>query len=558
MKCYTADFETTTDIDDCRVWAWAICDIDNDEHVVIGIDIEGFFRYLDVLPDCRVYFHNLSFDVSFIFDYLLNNGYVWESQRYPKYVKGFSTMISDMNQVYSVRINLSSNHHVTLFDSYKVVPLSIAQAAKAFGLSFGKGEIDYTAKRDKGYKLTEEEKDYISRDVRIDAQVMREVMAEGLKSMTIGACALSDYKKMMGGTRGFRYHYPILDADQDKFIRRAYRGGYCYAAKRYQGLELGEGISFDVNSLYPSVMASSAGEYMPYGVPKWFATKPSGDCWIAMLTLSAKLKEKHIPCIQIKGNIRFKPTEYLENIEEPTTITITSIDWELINQQYEVCVYEWHGGYSFKQSTDLFSSYVDKWVAEKNRATVEGNSGKRQIAKLMLNSLYGKFATGLELKSRYPTLDSEGVVRYKDTESVDREGVYLPAACFITAWSRYKTVRAAQNAYDRFIYSDTDSIKVLGVEPVTGLDVDDVRLGAWKNEGTFNRFKVLRAKTYIADMSRDLNKKLSVHVAGMPARCHKQVTFDNFKLGATYQGKLYQTRVRGGIILIEDSFTIQG
>ena len=28
MKIYTADFETTTDVSDCRVWAWCTCDID--------------------------------------------------------------------------------------------------------------------------------------------------------------------------------------------------------------------------------------------------------------------------------------------------------------------------------------------------------------------------------------------------------------------------------------------------------------------------------------------------------------------------------------------------
>ena len=100
-------------------------------------------------------------------------------------------------------------------------------------------------------------------------------------------------------------------------------------------------------------------------------------------------------------------------------------------------------------------------------------------------------------------------------------------------------------------------MKVLGTEPLD-MDIDSVRLGAWKDEGHFSRFKVLRAKTYMADYGTEEEPKIEVHVAGLPARCHSQVTFDNFRLGATYQGKLYQVRTKGGIVLVEDSFTIKG
>ena len=44
MKIYTADFETTTDPEDCRVWAWCICDTDNIERVEFGTDIESFIN----------------------------------------------------------------------------------------------------------------------------------------------------------------------------------------------------------------------------------------------------------------------------------------------------------------------------------------------------------------------------------------------------------------------------------------------------------------------------------------------------------------------------------
>lgn len=560
VKVYTADFETTTDIEDCRVWAFAICDVDNPDNVTYGNTIEGFFTLMQNLPNCKVYFHNLAFDVSFMFDYLLKNGYAWENDRFPRYDKGFTTVISDMNQVYSLRVNFGHGHTVTFWDSYKIIPLSIRQEAKAFSLEEGKGDLDYKAYRGVGHVLTEKEKDYIRRDVQIDARALAFMVGRGLNRMTIGACALADYKAGIGGDKSFRHHFPLLTADEDAFIRRAYKGGFTYANPRYAGIEMGEGISFDVNSLYPSVMAASDGQVLPYGKPKWFYGEPPIDdlytLWIAKVKLYFKIRVGRIPCIQLKGNMSFTPTEYILDSRGEVTITVTSVDWELICAQYDVQVMEWLGGYRFKASTELFKGYVGKWAQVKNDATLSGNSGMRTIAKLMLNSLYGKFSTQLTVRSRKPVL-VDGVVRYVDIAPYEREGVYLPVGCFITAYARYKTITTAQACGDRFLYSDTDSVKVLGTEPLP-IDVDPVRLGAWKDEGHFNRFKALRAKTYIADYSRDLNKRLEVHVAGLPAKCHRQVTFDNFHLGATYEGKLYQKRVEGGIVLVEDTFTISG
>ena len=36
MVTYSCDFETTADIDDCRVWAWVAIDIDNTDKKYLG------------------------------------------------------------------------------------------------------------------------------------------------------------------------------------------------------------------------------------------------------------------------------------------------------------------------------------------------------------------------------------------------------------------------------------------------------------------------------------------------------------------------------------------
>lgn len=41
---FTADFETTTDKNDCRVWAWAVCEIGVVDNIVIGNTIDSFFE----------------------------------------------------------------------------------------------------------------------------------------------------------------------------------------------------------------------------------------------------------------------------------------------------------------------------------------------------------------------------------------------------------------------------------------------------------------------------------------------------------------------------------
>ena len=147
----------------------------------------------------------------------------------------------------------------------------------------------------------------------------------------------------------------------------------------------------------------------------------------------------------------------------------------------------------------------------------------------------------------------DGVVRYVDMEPQTRKPVYLPVGVFVTSYARYKTITSAQSVYDRFLYADTDSLHLLGTEIPEGLDVDPVRLGAWKHESTFTRAKFLRAKCY----TEEIDERLSTHVAGMPANVHSQVTLDNFELGAIYHGKLYQKRVPGGIVLVPGDMQIR-
>lgn len=85
-----------------------------------------------------------------------------------------------------------------------------------------------------------------------------------------------------------------------------------------------------------------------------------------------------------------------------------------------------YAGWKFKCCDFLFKDYIDKWIKVKIEASKTGNAGQRQMAKLQLNSLYGKLATTLECESKNPYLGDDDIVHYYLGDKEDKKGVYLP------------------------------------------------------------------------------------------------------------------------------------
>lgn len=167
-------------------------------------------------------------------------------------------------------------------------------------------------------------------------------------------------------------------------------------------------------------------------------------------------------------------------------------------------------------------------------------------------------------------------------------------ASFITSYARLKTITSAQRIMDnynsgkskaQFVYADTDSLHIAlcGEDREEfikncGLDIDSTKLGAWDHEMNFKRGKYLRQKCYLEDeiineedyqngvngkdgflYSKDEDGfyKLKITVAGMPKGCYPYVTFKNFKIGASYSGKMQPKMVKGGVVLADIDFTIK-
>ena len=571
MKKFTADFETAIWLEDeTWVWAWATCEIGNEKNLQIGNNIYDFLEYCKNEKNSIFYFHNLKFDGEFIIYWALKNGFTHAEKKEDIKTNTFTTLISDMGQFYQITIYFEKKnkkvHKVTFIDSLKIIPFSVDQIAKSFNLEISKLKIDYKKPRPKGWELTKEEREYITNDVLIVAKALNTIFSEDLTKMTQGSNALNDFKQILTKSK-FNHYFPSLDYEVDKDLRKAYKGGFTYLNPIYKEKDVLEGEVLDVNSLYPSVMYE---KLLPFGEPIYFSGKYIEDkvysLYIQMISCSFKLKKDKIPTIQIKNNKAFfRANEYLESSEnEIVVLTLTNIDLKLFFEQYEVYDLEYICGWKFKGIQGIFTKYIDKWIKRKNDATISGNKGQRTLAKLMLNSLYGKFATSLDVQSKIPELGKDDIIHYHLSEKETKDGIYLPIGAFITAYAREKTIRTSQaikdysiNKYgkDLYCYSDTDSIHtLLPIEELKQFcDIDPVRLGAWKHEGHFTKAKFVRQKCYLEEIDGNIN----ITCAGLPKNCYSQVKWNEFKEGFTASGKLTFKHVKGGVILVETDFTIK-
>lgn len=543
--------------------------------MTFGEDIDSFINYCSLINESSsFYFHNLKFDGEFIIHYLLTHGFVHVNEK-KLGVNQFSTIISDLNVFYCIKVKFKEEVIISFFDSLKLLNFSVEEVAKAFNLSIKKLEIDYKAKREKGHKITDEEKEYLKHDVMIMSLALEKMFEMKITRMTIASNAMNFFKDTISKKRFEEwFKSPLYDKD----LRQAYKGGFTYLNEIYRGKEVKEGIVLDVNSLYPSVMYYSP---MPYGEGIYFDGKYVPDklynLYIQNITCQFRIKKDMIPTIQIKNNLSFVPTEYLSSSNgESINLTLTNVDLKLFLEHYDIYDVSYNWGWKYKSSTKIFKRYIDYWNELKVKATKEGNKPLRTIAKLMLNSLYGKFAASPEGRSKIPYLDNN-IVKYKLSELEERTAYYLPISIFITSWARDKTIRSAQAVYHRFIYADTDSLHLEGTDIPENLLISDTELGKWKIESTFKRGKYLRQKCYIEDVVTPVDeiekfKKenpeclhlvskdsiINIVCAGMPKGCYKNVTWENFDYGSVFDGKLGVKHTDGGIVLVDTTFTIKG
>lgn len=588
----SCDFETcATDETNTKAKVWASCavDINTLEVVHLGNSIDDFMAFISY-KSLKLYFHNLSFDGNFILPWLVKHKFTQltrEEEEKRKYRKhSYSVVIDEMNNFYSMTICWGYQYTIdrrkqgrkaikkriplitTIIDSFKIIPQSVKSIGKNFlgGIDDEKGIIDYVSIRPDGYVMSKQEEEYIIQDCTIVAKALQTMRERGFKKSTVSSIAFNEFLKITfnGNKDAYRRLLPCLDAEKDDFIRKSYKGGWTYTNKKYKNLRDKEiyGACFDVNSLYPFQMSTNI---YPCREPIEFYGKYEYEekypLWIQEINIRYfKLKENKFPCLQIKGNLRFSETEYLEEGTD-ITIVVTSVDWELYNECYYFSGVTFGKGFKFHAVKNLFVPYIDKFYGEKQNAS---NKAQRSQAKLMLNSLYGKFASKTHRMPMVCYIDKNNCVRFSPDRSncYEVDSYYTAIGCFITAYARRYTITNANANYDTFMYADTDSLHLhIKEEDIEKLNLDmdlnnSDKIGLWKKEMYFIDALYLGAKKYM-ELNKDTNE-WDVKCAGLPEEVRKDIqSKDMFYYGASFYGKKQKRIVEDGVLILEGTYTIK-
>lgn len=103
MKKFTGDFETCTWLEnETFVWAWAVCEIGNEENIIIDNNIDSFIEFCKKEHNPTIYFHNLKFDGEFIIYWALTHGFKHVEKKEEIEENTFTTLISDLGQFYQI------------------------------------------------------------------------------------------------------------------------------------------------------------------------------------------------------------------------------------------------------------------------------------------------------------------------------------------------------------------------------------------------------------------------------------------------------------------------
>lgn len=644
-RFFVGDFETTVYKGQTYTEVWASACVElftEDVHIFQSIN-EQFDYFIQQKCNIVCYYHNLKFDGNFWLYFLLNTlglkqaydplndeatQVKWLSEKdMPN--NSFKYSISEMGQWYTITIKYH-NKIIQFKDSLKLLPFSVSKIGKSFGTKHKKLEMEYTGYRYAGCNITDEEKKYIANDVLVVKEALEIMFNEGHNKLTIGACCLSEFKKIIGKEDYENLFPSMVDFNidptlytydnADNYIRKSYKGGWCYVVKGKENILYNNGTTADVNSLYPSMMSSESGNVYPMGKPTFWkgnyipdvCYKPNRYFFVRVRT-RFYLKKDKLPFIQIKGSIAYKGTEMLETSDiydkktgkyyrkvqydngqvqdSRVTLTLTMTDYQLLLDHYTLEDFEILDGCWFYGIVGIFDQYIEKY----KKIKINSKGALRELAKLFLNNLYGKLASSTDSSFKVAFLKEDGSIGFFPVIENEKDAGYIPIGSAITSYARNFTIRTAQENYygvDKrgFIYADTDSIHCdLAPSELKGLKVHDSNFCCWKLESCWDKGWFVRQKTYIEHVTHENLEEIespyyNIKCAGMPQRCKdyfnlsmqgvKEEELKNypqeiqdflktkrditdFKLGLKVWGKLIPRRIIGGVLLCETTYEMR-
>lgn len=476
-----------------------------------------------------IFFHNLSYDV----------------QNFLSHIVEGKINVGEVKPIWNVTYYSVSftykGHCFELRDSMKLYAQSLASLAKLVGWEKQTNLATYEwfdLQQDVDKLLNEIE--YFRYDIAILGAVIRMYRKEfpypKTGKLTIAGHAEYELQKLikkedkiLHEDREAMLFNPSFTDAQDNYIRSAYFGGFVYAEQKLLNTELSNGLVFDVNSLYPSVM-----KYRNY--PDYRTLRPMTRHEFTNLDLSdlntfgivtihitaLNLKPNGVPCIPKKAGFGM-PHEItsLRDVDDDGdgsafVLTISTIDLYHIVLNYNIKYIFLEGIIAETYYKTPLKSYVEKFEKMKEDATKSGDKVRRQTAKLLLNSVYGKFAQNLivdeaQLDEFNGVATMQKVPRpASEIEKAPRHNILI--AVFITAFARDTLLKCIENINSsplaEFWYCDTDSVhfgytgsydrlsEPDKIAAQLNIPYDEAIFGSWKNEQQIARGKYLGSKRY--------------------------------------------------------------
>lgn len=455
-------------------------------------------------------------------------------------------------------------------DSYNLSGMSLANTARnltKYKVKKMEGDLDYSLVRTPKTPLTEPEIQYCINDIEIILAYIKEQIEQNGNNITRLPMTKTGrvrkyvrdncYYKNIDGTKGtkgqyMRYRKIMEDLTMDVptylQLKRSFMGGFTHANANYVGAKLSDVTSIDFTSSYPSVMVSERfpmTRFHPVQVKniehfeKLCATHAViFDAQFENIT-PALAQENYLSeskCASLSNpvinNGRVVSADLLQT-------TLTEVDYTIMKQSYE-----WEE-LSLANVKVARKDYLPKPIIEsimklyQDKTELKGVVGSEveyNLSKEMLNSIYGmcvtdpvKPLTTYENHNWDVTQPDLEEALQNHNESKNRF-LYYPWGIWTTAYARRNLWTGIAAVGNDYVYSDTDSLKILNYErhkPYVewfdkqivnkmiamckhyGIDQsllnpktvkgEEKILGIWDYEGTYPRFKTLGAKRYLVE-----------------------------------------------------------
>lgn len=542
----------------CCMYAW-----------VFGINgrcIKGrtWEEFIDVI-NRLVEVYELSIEKRFII-YVHNLSY--EFQWFKKYFEWENVFSLDTRKpIYAITKNGIEFRCSYLLSGYSLEKLG--ENLTKYKVNKKVGDLDYKLIRHSKTPLTEKEWGYILNDgLVVMAHIQEEI--ERCGDITKIPLTKTGYvrelckEKCLKGDNRFEYTKVMrtlkITVDNYHQLKRTYTGGFTHANIHYVDRVIQNVHSFDFSSSYPAVMLS---EKYPMSKPFQVTIKDEDDF---RDTLNAYCCMFDCTFVNIRSKVSFENYISISRCSEAKhfvlnngriveadmiKISLTEQDFFIISELYEwdyIEVSNFNCFYKGYLPKDFILTILELYKNKTELKGVEGKEVEYLVSKSMINSCYGMCVTDPCRDENIYENDLWSVKKADIETLIDRYNknnnrvLYYPWGVWVTAYARRNLFTGILEFKDDYIYSDTDSIKVLNIEahkkyienynkkitekiekclkhyyiPIEMATPKTIKgipkpMGVWDYEGMYTRFKTLGAKRYITEK----NDEISITIAGV-------------------------------------------